>query len=57
VNDRSENELPGSSGKKRAEAILDEAIVESFPASDPESSWSGLSEPEPIEKPIGEESD
>jgi PPOX class probable F420-dependent enzyme len=33
------------------DAGLDEAIEESFPASDPESSWSGVSEPNLIEKP------
>lgn len=32
---------------EHADNVLDEAIDESFPASDPESSWSGLPEPEP----------
>lgn len=33
------------------DSALDEAIEESFPASDPESSWAGLSTPNLIEKP------
>jgi hypothetical protein len=34
--------------------MLDEAIVQSFPASDPESSWSGLSEPDLPDQPDDE---
>jgi hypothetical protein len=39
---------------KKADAMLDEALRESFPASDPQSTWSGLSEPEPAEETGGE---
>jgi hypothetical protein len=51
MTDETEDETPGSSVAKKAEDPLDEAILESFPASDPESSWSGLSEPEPEDAP------
>jgi len=34
-----------------ADDQLDEALQESFPASDPPASWSGLPSPEPVEKP------
>lgn len=47
MSDSTENEEQGHSGVKKADDSLDEAIDESFPASDPESSWSGLSEPDP----------
>jgi hypothetical protein len=47
MTDGTEDDGPATSVAKKAEESLDEAIDESFPASDPESSWSGLSEPDP----------
>jgi hypothetical protein len=36
---------------KAADDQLDEALEESFPASDPPASWSGRPSTEPVEKP------
>jgi hypothetical protein len=47
MTDETQDAAPASSGVKKAEESLDEAIDESFPASDPESSWSGLPDPDP----------
>jgi hypothetical protein len=57
MDDEPENESTGSPAAKRADELLDEAIAESFPASDPESSWSGLSEPDLRERPDDDSDD
>lgn len=58
MNEEAESELPGTSVTRTADESLDEVILESFPASDPPASWSGLAQPdliERVERDTGEE--
>ena len=50
MNEQRGNELPGTSVTMTADELLDEVILESFPASDPPASWSGLTQPDFIDQ-------
>jgi hypothetical protein len=50
VNENVEKDRAGLSVTKTADEQLDEVLLESFPASDPPSSWSGLAQLELVEK-------
>ena len=51
VSEEARHERSEPAVTKAADDQLDEAIEESFPASDPPASWSGLPSTEPVEKP------
>ena len=57
VYEDADDALSGTFVTLSSDELLDEVMLESFPASDPPASWSGLTSPDLIEKPDGQTGD